>query len=526
MIAVILSFLAFAGVLVATRMARVDGLDERLSRLEHGLRRWGPPLAAVVSIAVVWYTWYSPIPKVHDENSYLLQAEIFARGRWTVPSPPLPDFFEQPHVQVVPAVASKYPPGHALLLTLGTLAGFPPAVPLILTGITAALLFGLASRVTNPWVALLSWLIWISSPIVLRFQPGYFSEVTTTPLVLASWWSLLRWRESQLTRWIVALALAIGWGAITRPLTMLAFALPIGVVVVRDVIQLRLWRDFGVAFLTGVAVLSLLPLWSAKTTGDWRVSPIEKYRKDYLPFDKVGFTPDTSPPRRQINVVLKSTYDYFLVARKEQRIGTLPSIVVDRVVNVATAFFQGMRLPLLLFAVAGLFVMRVPLRFGVASALVLFVAHLPYAHWAPWTIYYLEAMPLLACLTALGLWRAFTAVTAQRRARAGTAFAAMLLLLIAIPTVQRWRRDHEARSALDRTFAERLEALPRPSIVFIRYSPRLVQHMSVVFNYPELEKAPVWVVHDMGARNDELRRLAPDRASFDFEEDQLVSRRR
>ena len=119
-----------------------------------------------------------------------------------------------------------------------------------------------------------------------------------------------------------------------------------------------------------------------------------------------------------------------------------------------------------------------------------------------------------------------TAVTEERRARAGTAFAAALLVLIAVPGVQRWRRDHETRSALDRTFAARLETLPRHSIVFIKYSPRLVQHMSVVFNYPDLNAAPVWVVHDLGARNDELRRLAPDRASFDFEEDQLVSRRR
>jgi hypothetical protein len=179
-----------------------------------------------------------------------------------------------------------------------------------------------------------------------------------------------------------------------------------------------------------------------------------------------------------------------------------------------------------LFAVAGLFFLNAPLRFGVASAFLLFVAHLPYAHWSPWTIYYLEAMPLLACVTALGIWRAFTAVTAERRARAGTALAVLLVVVIAIPTVLRWRRDHETRSALDRAFAAQLKTLPAHSIVFIKYSPRLVQHMAMVFNYPELDKAPIWVVHDLGPRNEALRRLAPDRASFDFEEDQLVSRRR
>ena len=42
-----------------------------------------------------------PLPKVHDEASYLLQADIFAKFRWTAPSPPIPDFWQQPHVGVL-----------------------------------------------------------------------------------------------------------------------------------------------------------------------------------------------------------------------------------------------------------------------------------------------------------------------------------------------------------------------------------------------------------------------------------------
>ena len=529
MIVLALSTIALLGALFVSRLRRSEALGERLGQVEHWLRRWGPLVTAILSIAVVWIAWDAliPVPKVHDENSYLLQAEIFARGRWTLPSPPLPEFFEQPHVQVVPVVASKYPPGHALLLTLGALVGFPALVPLLLTGLTSALLFALSNRVTNPWVALLTWLTWISAPIVLRFQPGYFSEVTTTLLVLGSWWSLLEWRLTRRTRWIAFVALAVGWGALTRPLTMLAFAIPIGIVVIRDVVTLRLWRDLGIAFAVGLAVLSILPLWSARTTGDWKLSPIEKYRLDYLPFDKMGFTPDTTPPRRGVNPVLKSTYDYFLDARKQQRVVTLPQIFGDRLLNIAIAFFQGARLPLLPFAVAGLLLASAPVLFGALSTLVLFIAYLPYAHWAPWTIYYLEAMPLLACVTALGIWRALERLAASEgRARAGAAFVTGVLVVVAMPTIVRWRRDHETRSGLDRAFAAELKKLPPHSIVFIKYSPRVVQHMSVVLNYPDLDKAPVWVVHDLGARNEELRRIAPDRASFDFDEDQLVNRRR
>lgn len=531
MIVVLVSALALIAAMAAPRFipADVGGWIGQLDAVERALRRFGPLVGAVISIAVMWYVWDGlvPIATVHDENSYLLQAEIFARGRWTVPSPPIPDFFEQPHVLVVPAVASKYPPGHALLLSLGALVKFPPLVPLLLTGLTAGMLVALATRLTNGWIGLLTWILWITAPIVLRFQPSYFSEVTTGALILGAWWCLLEWRQTRRAQWLWATALLVGWGAITRPLTLLAFATPIGVVVLRDVVRLKLWRDFGVALAVGIAVLSLLPVWNAKTTGNWRLSPIELYRRDYLPFDKIGFTPDTSAPRRSVSPVLKSTYDYFLVARREQPLAAIPGILADRVVQLSVSFFQGARLPLVLFAIAGLFFMTGPLRFAIASCALVFLAHLPYAHWAPWTLYYLETAPVVALFTAIGVWRAVERVVVQQ---SGQQFAfvlvATVLIAFGIPSAERWRRDHRTRSALDRTFATHLQKLPRHSIVFVKYSPRVVQHLSAVFNYPDLTAVPVWVVHDLGARNDELRKLAPDRASFDFEEDQLVSRRR
>ena len=524
MIAILLSALALGA---ALHGARVVG-EERarfVAAWEHPLRRFGPLVAGIVSALVVWYVWdaITPIAKVHDENSYLLQAELFARGRWTAPSPPIPEFFEQPHVQVVPAVASKYPPGHALLLAIGAVLNFPPLIPLILTGVTGGLVFALATRVANVWIGLLTWTLWLSAPIVLRFQPGYYSEVTTGAALLGAWWALLEWRETRRTRWLLLLALAVGWGAITRPLTMLALAIPIGLVVLRDAIRGRRFRDIGLAVAVGVAVLAILPLWNAKTTGDWRVNAIEEYRKDYLPFDKIGFTPDTTAPRRTVTPVLKHVYDYFLSARKEQTLASVPKIAADRALQLTIAFFQGSRLPLILFALAGLMVRNNALRFGIVSALALFVAYLPYAHWAPWTIYYLEIAPVAAALTAAGLWLVLERVAAAGpRTRLGAVAVALVVAVFSVPTVNHWKRDSRTRSALDRRFLAEVKKLPAPAIVFVKYSPRFASHIAVVYNHPDLDAAPVWVVHDLGARNEELRRLAPNRQSFDFEEEQLA----
>jgi 4-amino-4-deoxy-L-arabinose transferase-like glycosyltransferase len=495
---------------------------------ENTLRRFGPMAAAVISALLVWYVWDAivPIAKVHDESSYLLQAELFARGRWTAPSPPIPEFFEQPHVQVVPAVASKYPPGHALLLALGALLHFPPLVPLLLTGLSGALVFALATRVTNPWIGLATWTTWITAPIVLRFQPSYFSEVTTGAMLLVSWWSLLEWRDTRRTRWLLLLALAVGWGAITRPLTMLALAIPIGAVVLRDVVRLRLWRDLGLAFAVGVAVLAILPLWNVKTTGDWRRSAIGEYRKDYLPFDKPGFTADTSPPRRALNPVTRQLYETYLSARREQTLAQLPMIAGSRLVQLVDAFFRGPRLLLLLLALGfGISVKVAALRFGLVSAGALFLAYLPYAHHAPWTLYYLEITPVFALLAAAGVWWALERLgKTQSRMRIGALLTALVVVALSIPTIAHWKRDARTRSAFNRQFLAEIGKLTTPTIVFVRYSPRFASHIDVVYNHPDLDAVPVWVVHDLGARNDALRRLAPNRQSLDFDEEQLRGR--
>ena len=514
--------------LLTPRVSSGDSWIERVARSESKLHRFGPVFVAFVSAVVVWFVWDPPPPAAifHDQASYLLQAEIFAKGRWTALTPPMPAFFEQPHVVLVPALASKYPPGHALLLAPGAALGMPFLVPLLLTGMTAALLFALTARIANAFVAVFAWVFWISAPLVLRFQGSYFSEITTGALVLASWWFLLKWRETRTPRWLILVAFALGWGAITRPLTMLAVAVPIGVVVVRDTARHRTWRDFALAIVAGIGVLSILPLWSARTTGSWRLSPLTLYRHDYLPFDKPGLTADATPPRRasSMDPVLQSMYDHFMTQHRDHTWGAIPRAIGLRSVNLAIAFFQGSRLFLLPFALVGLFAAVPALRFASATALTVFFAYLSYSHWEKWTLYYLELTSVVAAMTAVGMWRIAMRLHGRAdRSMFAVGAAAVALLALALPAVQRWRREHRETGTFYREFAQSLERLPgQPAIVFVRYSQRAPHHVAVVRNHVDLARAPVWVVHDLGARNAELQRLAPNRSVHYFEEDQIV----
>ena len=538
MIRLLLPAFTLVAAFLAARMVNPVELDDRFERMESWLRRFGPLATAIVSFVLVWWTWgeLKPPPVVHDESSYVLQGEIFARGAWTAPSPPIPEFFEQPHVLVVPVVASKYPPGHALLLAIGSFLRFSPLVPLLLTAATSALLMLVTTRATNAWVALITWIVWLTTPLVLRFQPGYFSEVTTTALVLASWWCLLEWREGRRRRWMLLMALAIGWGAITRPVTMLAFAIPIGVLVIWDVVRARsprAWLELGLAIVVGGAVLLILPLWSARTTGDRRLTPVALYTRDYLPFDKPGFTTDTSPPKRPLSPVVKSLYDDFRVHRERQRLGSLPRTVGQRLLSIAGDLFRGTQLILVPFFVFGLFFMSRELRFALISAGLLFLFYLPYAHDAPWTLYYLEIAPVIAAVIASGIWHALVRMVRgvvikrhiDRRPKLGSALVAIVLATFAIPTFGYWRLQHKQASNTRVAFDQAVAQLPSSkSIIFVRYANR-PHHLSLVYNYADPQTAPVWVVHDLGDRNKELVQLALDRTAYMFDEEAMEFRR-
>ncbi len=497
--------------------------------------RWVPLAFGLLAGAMVWWIWggLSQPPLYQDERAYVLQAQLFAMGRWTGPGRPMPEFFEQAHVLVSPVLASKYFPGHSLLLAPGALLGMPGLVVVLLSVLTGTLVFGLARRATNPWVALLGGVIWIGAPNNFGWRATYFSEVTTGATCLVAFWALLEWREHRRARHLALAAAMVALTGITRPLTGVALALPVAVLVLRDAWRGRLWRQLPVALAPALLVAGLVPLWSARTTGDWRVTPHGVYTREYMPYDHLGFGFDSTPPSRVVPVDIAKLNSFYRDVHEPHTLAALPRTIYLRVLGIAVGMFGLWWAVLLPVTLLSFLALGPELRFAAAVAGCELAAYLLYAHPPAWTLYYQEVFPVFAVLCALGLWRVLDVIEhgtlgALRLAPARLPDAQRALGALGVMLVLLWPATisivaaHGAsvtRALHFRRFDKVVAWVPTPrAILFVRYGPSHDEHVSYIGNAANPDAERVWTAYDRGADDLRLMQAFPDRQAFVFDE--------
>ncbi|MEP6692826.1 MAG: hypothetical protein ABJD07_16835, partial [Gemmatimonadaceae bacterium] len=516
----------------AGRFAAAASTGVRVARLERMLGvPWAPAAFGLLASLAAWYVGGSlhMLPVIHDEWAYLLQAKIFAGGHLVAPARPLPEFFQQMYVFVTPFLGAKYPPGHSLVLAPGVALGMPALGPIALAGLSGALLFALARRIVNVWIALLAWSIWLTTPATLNWYGSYFSQVTTATCFLAGWWALSRYRDTSSRAAFALFGAAVGLIAITRPLTAVAFALPSGLVALALVRRRARWWDLALPLAASLAVLSVMALQNAAATGSWRESPLMLYTQLYTPFDLPGFgyhftgTTLPMPPDQEW------LRQHFIRLRAEHSLGALPAILAARVGWIVRHMWGGWRLALLPLAVLGLVALPVEAMLALVTSALCLGVMIIHSHDPQWTNYYLELFAPLAFVTALGLWRALAwiAARASRAQRvpaaapaAATVLAAVFLAWPPLTVFSMAREGHALAERSHREWLARTAMLPRPALVFVRYNYRHHNtNISYVLNTePDLRAAPVVAVYDRGAENAQLRQLFPGRHAFLFDE--------
>src|SRR5687767_13169611 len=112
-----------------------------------------------------------PLPYVHDEFSYLLAADTFARARLANPPPaPTWEHFETMHVLVKPRYQSKYPPGQGFVLAFGQVVlGHPIRGVWVVTATACMAITWMLLALVPPRWALIGGLITALHPQVLEW---------------------------------------------------------------------------------------------------------------------------------------------------------------------------------------------------------------------------------------------------------------------------------------------------------------------------------------------------------------------
>ena len=130
--------------------------------------------AVLMRVSLLWVSPV-PIPRFHDEFSYLLAGDTFAHGRLTNPPHPMWVFLDTIHVNQHPTYMSKYPPGQGFFLTLGEFLGNPwIGVALSVAGMCAAVLWMLQGWLPAGWALLGALLVLLRLGILSYWMNSYW----------------------------------------------------------------------------------------------------------------------------------------------------------------------------------------------------------------------------------------------------------------------------------------------------------------------------------------------------------------
>ena len=247
------------------------------------------------------------------------------------------------------------------------------------------------------------------------------------------------------------------------------------------------------------------------------------YSRQYMPYDHLGFGFDSTPPLRPPNAEMVKYNAWATRSRRSHTIAALPKTARERTWAIVKGTLGKRAVLLLPLALVGALVSPSATLVGLAAAVLLVLTHLAYGYPLNWTPYYLEVVPVLAFLTAVGFVRLVVETGALvklprpgRMAVAACLWAGFAVWLISaagrLPAARRRViRAHAAfvnfGTQLSRIHADR-------AIVFVRYSPYHSTFRSLVANEPDLARARLWLVHDRGPDNARLLELAPERRSL------------
>lgn len=460
-----------------------------------------------------------PLPRVHDEFSYLLAADTFAHGRLS--NEPHPDWvhFETFHVLQTPRYASKYPPVPGLFLALGQrLTGRPIVGAWLAVALGSAAVCWMLQGWTRPrWALLGGVLTALHHGIHGGIDGwGYFYSWSQSfwgggPAVLGG--ALVLGAIPRLQRHpsrSVALTLGCGLALLagTRPLEGVLVSLPAAFVVVVESYRSRRWA-YGVlpplAFVL-VAAGAALAFYNRAVTGSPFRLPYALYEATYNPVPILTVGQNLGASRSYHHDELRRFFNDWC-AEQWSRQRTWDGWWVyhrERLAWAASFFVGPLVLPLLMLPAV---LRKRSNRIALGIVLSVVLVHLLTVGLQPH--YAAPAFGALMLLVVEGLRRLALVRVGGVRLGRGLVASTLLLVVLKLGVVAHARAVTEPGWEVERDgVATSLAATGERHLVVVRYALEHDLLEEWVANAADIEAAPVVWAREM--RPESMRRLLAD----------------
>jgi hypothetical protein len=474
-----------------------------------------PPLIALlVSLAIsasIAMLAPLPAPQFHDEFSYLLAGDTFARGRVTNPPHPHWEFFETFQVLSQPTYASKYPPGQGAVLAVGiALSGEALVGVWISTALAcAAVAWMLRAAVSRRW-AMLGGIAAAIHPLVLDWNWSYWggSLAMLGGALLVG--AVLRMRRR--ASWVDGVVAGIGIAVLanSRPmegaiLTTLCGAwlltpLAASQTRTRDVSDLRRRKRRLLAALAAVLAINFawMGYYNWRVTGSVTTLPYWEYERQYAYTRPLAWMPlpATAPVYR--HTPLREYYLDWEVPRyqRQRSIGGFVAASAGKLWDLAQHYGRAPTLALALIGLPwawrrgrGLLFASIVLLICLLNTLPSLTLFPPYLAPAASVL----ALVLVAC--CFGMIR--------KRPIAGKALGALIVygqMLAGVWWAVRRARNYDPNAwhVARQNIIHEMGRDGSKVLIFARADPGYYWHNEYVYNSPDIDSQAVVWARDMG----------------------------
>ena len=209
----------------------------------------------------IFYCKYMFFPRSGDSHAYLFQARVLLKGRLSIPSHPLREFFDSDWIINNGRMYAQYTLGNSIMLALGYLVGAPWLVNPLLAALALIFIYRSALELFGEQIARYSVLLLLATPLYhVELPSSYLSHAPTLFfLSIFVYYFIRSCRQGDRPWQALAAGAALGMAFNTRPMTALCASLPL--LAWAGYSSLRDWRVFSrrwLFFFLGVLPFILL----------------------------------------------------------------------------------------------------------------------------------------------------------------------------------------------------------------------------------------------------------------------------